>query len=57
LNGFEDIANELQRFSEQYSDEGNEAVFREYMAEFGGMLVEGGFDPANLTSKQKSFLE
>ena len=57
LSGFNDIAEELRTFSETYSKEGNEAVFREYMAEFGGMLVEGGFDIQNLTPQQKSLLQ
>jgi len=57
LSGFNDIAEELRAFSETYSKEGNEVVFREYMAEFGGMLVEGGFDIQNLTPQQKSFLQ
>ena len=57
LAGYNDIATELQKFSEQYAKEGNEVVFREYMAEFGGMLVEGGFDIQNLTPQQKSLLQ
>jgi len=57
LAGYNEIATELQKFSEQYAKEGNEVVFREYMAEFGGMLVEGGFDIQNLTPQQKSLLQ
>lgn len=57
LAGYNDIATELQKFSEQYAKEGNEVVFREYMAEFGGMLTEGGFDIKNLTPQQKSLLQ
>jgi hypothetical protein len=57
LAGYNEIATELQKFSEQYAKEGNEVVFREYMAEFGGMLTEGGFDIKNLTPQQKSLLQ
>jgi len=57
VSGYEDVAEALTKFSNEYADQGTEAMFREYMAEFGGMLVEGGLDPKNLTQQEKTLLE
>lgn len=52
-SGFTALANRLKKFSDMYD---GDIRYSEYLAEFGATLVEGGFDPKNLTQKQKGFL-
>ena len=54
-NGFEDIADELDAFADQYKD--NEVPSEEYLAQLGGMLTSGRIDAANLAPQEKSLLD
>jgi len=52
-SGFDMMADRLQEFSEQYDGPDQ---FREYMAEFGGMLTAGQIDAENLSPKDVSLI-
>lgn len=51
--GHKKMADELQAFASQYE---GDLQFSEFLAEFGGRLVQGGIDVANLSSDQKSLM-
>jgi hypothetical protein len=54
-NGFADIADELDAFTERYGED--EVPSEEYLAQLGGMLTSGRINPENLTSEQKNLLQ
>jgi hypothetical protein len=55
-NGYEDIADALDEFSSQYTEEG-EVPAEEYLAQLGGMMTSANIDLKKLTPAQKSLLQ
>lgn len=55
-NGYEDIADALDEFSSQYTEEG-EVPAEEYLAQLGGLMTSANIDLKNLTPAQKSLLQ
>jgi hypothetical protein len=54
-NGYEDIADALDEFSSQYTEEG-EVPAEEYLAQLGGLMTSANIDLKKLTPAQKSLL-
>lgn len=55
-NGYEDIADSLDEFSSQYTEEG-EVPAEEYLAQLGGMMTSAKIDLKNLDKAQRTLLE
>jgi hypothetical protein len=55
-NGYEDIADALDEFSSQYTEEG-EVPAEEYLAQLGGLMTSANIDLKKLTPAQKSLLQ
>jgi hypothetical protein len=55
-NGYEDIADALDEFSSQYTEE-EEVPAEEYLAQLGGLMTSANIDLKKLTPAQKSLLQ
>ena len=55
-NGYEDIADALDEFSSQYTEE-VEVPAEEYLAQLGGLMTSANIDLKKLTPAQKSLLQ
>ena len=53
-DGYSDIADKLDKFVAKYK---GDVQFTEFMAEFGGYLVEGGLDIKNISAKEQTLLD